>query len=509
MQTGIEYYPKMLVGVPFTPVAGSRFLTAPGIERKGIIAILGRALVEICRGNELSSIHINFCSPEEMDALKDLDFIPKIGLQFHWRNREYETFNDYLGAFRSERRNKIKRERRELDNQGIHIRALPYGEITRNIQRTLFELYKHHIDRLYYGRQYLNGRFFDELLKRPYPFICPIVAQRDGRIIAGTFNVRGSDALYGRYWGAFEDHRYLHFNVCYYAAIQHCIDESLIRFEAGAGGSFKNLRGLEPAKTYSAHYIRDKRFRNALVRYLQEERSETLARQEYLLDGSPLKKGEEDRGVKPSTAPGHANTDAREPRPRRWKALPPVLEDQLAVLFVDADAAAVLELTEQNLVGQGFLDLVVDEAGHGAGAELGVVAALGEPAPGRGFELDGDLSLVQLGVELRDELVDDLLDDRRAQGVEEDGGVQAVAELRLNIFSMASLPLPTLELWAKPRAAPLISRPPALVVMIRMMLRKSAFLPLLSVRVAWSMTCSSTLNRSGCAFSISSSRSTA
>ena len=160
----------------------------------------------------------------------------------------------------------------------------------------MFELYKHHIDRLYYGHQYLNGRFFDELLKRPYPFLCPIVAQRDGRIIAGTFNIRGPDALYGRYWGSFEDHRYLHFNVCYYAAIQHCIDESLGRFEAGAGGSFKNLRGLEPAKTYSAHYIRDKRFRDALTRYLQEERSETLARQEYLLDGSPLKKGEGERG---------------------------------------------------------------------------------------------------------------------------------------------------------------------------------------------------------------------
>ena len=185
MQAGIEYYPKMLVGVPFTPVVGSRFLTAPGVDRGGVIGILGRALVEICRSNELSSIHINFCSQDEMDALEDLDFIPKIGLQFHWENREYETFDDYLGAFRSERRNKIKRERRELDKQGIGIRALPYDEITPDIQRTLFELYKHHIDRLYYGHQYLNGRFFDELLKRPYPFLCPIVAQRDGRIIAG------------------------------------------------------------------------------------------------------------------------------------------------------------------------------------------------------------------------------------------------------------------------------------------------------------------------------------
>ncbi len=292
VQTGIQYYPKMLVGVPFTPVAGSRFLTAPGIDRQEILAVLGRALVEICRGNELSSIHINFCNREEMDALEKLDFIPRIGLQFHWQNRGYETFDDYLGAFRSGRRNKIRRERRELDHQGIHVRALPHGEITADVQRTLFELYKHHIDRLYYGRQYLNRRFFDELLKRPYPFLCPIVARRGGRIIAGTFNVRGPDTLYGRYWGAFEDHRYLHFNVCYYAAIEHCIHESLARFEAGAGGSFKSFRGLQAARTYSAHYVRDGRFRNALTRHLREERSETLARQQYLREESPLKEGE-------------------------------------------------------------------------------------------------------------------------------------------------------------------------------------------------------------------------
>ena len=292
-QTGIRYYPKMLVGVPFTPVAGSRFLTAAGTDRRGIVGLLGRALVEVCCSNELSSVHVNFCSADEMEALERLDFIPKIGLQFHWRNRGYGTFDDYLGAFRSESRNKIKRERRELDKQGIRIRALACDELTPEIQRTLFELYKHHIDRLYYGNQYLNARFFDELLKRPFPFLCPIVAQRGDRIIAGTFNLRGPDALYGRYWGAFEDHRYLHFNVCYYAAIEHCIHRSLSRFEAGAGGSFKNLRGLEPAKTYSAHYIRDRRFRDALARYLQEERSETLARQEYLLEESPLKKAEE------------------------------------------------------------------------------------------------------------------------------------------------------------------------------------------------------------------------
>jgi uncharacterized protein len=289
-RVGIHYYPKMLVGVPFTPVSGSRFLTDAREERDKIVKLLGRALVEVCNNNELSSVHINFCREDELEALQQVGFIPKIGLQFHWQNQRYQSFDDYLGAFRSDRRNKIRRERRELIDQGITVRALEQEELNREHLHTMFRLYKYHIDRLYYGRQYLNSEFFEELLQRPFPYICPIVAEREGRIIAGTFNIQGHDALYGRYWGAFEEHRYLHFNVCYYAAIEHCIHASLDRFEAGAGGSFKSLRGLEPTKTYSAHYVRDERFRNALTHYLNEERTDTVARQEMLLESSPLKR---------------------------------------------------------------------------------------------------------------------------------------------------------------------------------------------------------------------------
>jgi len=289
-RAGIRYYPKMLVGVPFTPVSGSRFLTDTQEDRNRIVQLLGRALMEVCDNNELSSVHINFCHEDELATLQQIGFIPKVGLQFHWQNQGYRSFDDYLGAFRSDRRNKIRRERRELINQGISIRALAQSELSVDILGTMFQLYKHHIDRLYYGRQYLNSDFFEEILKRPFPYICPIVAERENRIIAGTFNIQGLDALYGRYWGTFEEHRYLHFNVCYYAAIEHCIFEGLDRFEAGAGGSFKGLRGLEPTTTYSAHYIRDERFRNALAHYLNEERADTVARQEMLLESSPLKR---------------------------------------------------------------------------------------------------------------------------------------------------------------------------------------------------------------------------
>lgn len=289
MQAGIRYYPKMLVGVPFTPVSGSRFVTGPRGNRKEIIKLLGQALMQVCESNQLSSIHINFCLRDEMEGLSKIGFIPKIGIQFHWQNRNYGSFDDYLGAFRSNRRNKIKRERREITEQGIQIRPVEHRDLTRGILRTMFHLYKHHIDRLYYGRQYLNVEFFEELLHRPFPHLCPIVAERENRIIAGTFNIHDQNALYGRYWGAFEDHRYLHFNVCYYAAIEHCINKGLERFEAGAGGSFKSLRGLEPQKTYSAHFILDPKFRRALDHYLKEERAEMVARQEMLLERSPLK----------------------------------------------------------------------------------------------------------------------------------------------------------------------------------------------------------------------------
>jgi uncharacterized protein len=286
---GIAYYPKLLVGVPFTPVTGARFL-ARAEERSGIVQIMARALAEIARKNNISSAHVNFCRDDEADALGELGFVRRIGLQFHWENRGYGTFDDYLKSFRSERRNKIKRERRAIADRGIAIRVVESDAVTREHLRTMFALYKGHVDNLYYGRQYLTRAFFDELVGRFSSHLCLIFAERAGRIIAGTFNVRGDAALYGRYWGAFEEEPFLHFNVCYYAAIEHCIAAGLDRFEAGAGGSFKQLRGLEPQPTTSMHYIVDPKFGRAVERHLEQERELILQRRELLLDKSQLKK---------------------------------------------------------------------------------------------------------------------------------------------------------------------------------------------------------------------------
>lgn len=293
-RAGIQYYPKMLVGVPFTPVTGHRFITAAGGERRQLIQFMGQALAKIAADNKISSIHVNFCLAEEREELEAVGFLPRHGIQYHWQNRKFNSFDDYLASFRSDRRNKVKRERREVFDRGITIRAYEGDALTQGHLRTMFKLYKGHVDRLYYGRQYLTPEFFDELHKRFAGNLCLMLAERDGRIIAGTFNVRDGQAMYGRYWGCAEEHPFLHFNVCYYSAIEHAIAIGLERFEAGAGGSFKQLRGLDPEHTTSMHYIVDGKFRHAVERFLAQEREMIRRKREIQLEHSQLKRGQDE-----------------------------------------------------------------------------------------------------------------------------------------------------------------------------------------------------------------------
>jgi len=264
---GIQYYPKMLVGVPFTPVTGHRFLTAPNEDRGQLVRFMGQALAKIAADNKISSVHVNFCLADEREALEQVGFFPRTGIQFHWQNRNFNSFDDYLGSFRSDRRNKVKRERREVAERGIAIHAYEGAELTPHHVRTMFRLYKGHVDRHYYGRQYLTQEFFDELHRRFAAYLCLMLAERNGKIIAGTFNVRDDTAMYGRYWGC---------------------------FEAGAGGSFKQLRGLEPEHTTSVHYFVDGKFRRAVERFLNQEREMIRRKRDMLLDHSQLKREEQE-----------------------------------------------------------------------------------------------------------------------------------------------------------------------------------------------------------------------
>jgi len=286
----IAYYPKLLVAVPFTPATGARFLSAPGADRAMVIHTLAAALTQLCRDNALSSVHVNFCLPDEQEALGALGFQPRVGYQFQWTNPGWQSFDDYLAAFRSKRRVQIKRERRELDAQGIEITAHAGAEIPDALFTPMFRLYKSTIDKLSWGRQYLNEAFFALLCRRWKHRLVFFVARRRGEIIAGTFTVRKGDTLYGRYWGSFEELRHLHFNVCYYASIEYCLRNGIARFEPGAGGEFKHLRGFEARPTRSMHYIADPRLARAITDYLARERHAVGQEIEWLDQQSPLKR---------------------------------------------------------------------------------------------------------------------------------------------------------------------------------------------------------------------------
>jgi predicted N-acyltransferase len=288
-RAGIDYYPKLLVGIPFSPVSGARFLVAEGEDRQEWVRRLGKALREICDANELSGAHVNFCRPEEAEALAALGFHTRIGLQYHWHNRGYRDFEDYLDAFRSKRRNQVRRERREMQKQDVEIVTYADEAITPALVGPIHDFYLATIRARAWGREYLNRRAFELWVERFRDRLVLIVAEQGGEPIAGTFNVQKGDALYGRYWGATRMVRHLHFNVCYYAAVEHCIEHGLARFEPGAGGEYKQMRGFDASPTWSSHYLSDPRLADAVKRFLERERIEAEGAIDWYQERSALK----------------------------------------------------------------------------------------------------------------------------------------------------------------------------------------------------------------------------
>ena len=286
---GIAYYPKMLVAVPFTPATGIRLMTAPGADRPALVALMGGALLKMCEQTGLSSVHVNFCGADEISPLREAGFLERVGMQYHWENHGFQEFEDYLRLFRSKRRNKLRREIREMDDMGIEISVASGNDIEDHLFPILYELYKTHIEKLYWGQLYLNQAFFEHLANRFKRNLCFITASYQGRIVAGTFNVQKNGVFYGRYWGAFEDLRYLHFNVCYYAAIDHCIRTGIHRFEPGAGGDFKQLRGFEARLTHSMHHLPHPALNKAVSEFLQSEREKMQQTADWINANSQYK----------------------------------------------------------------------------------------------------------------------------------------------------------------------------------------------------------------------------
>ena len=290
-QAGGRYYPKLLIAVPFTPATGPRLLVRPDQDRPQVETNLLAGALEAARQAKVSSVNINFPTEGEWRRLGDAGFLRRTGEQFHWLNEGYETFDDFLAALSSRKRKAIRRERRGATESGIDIETITGGDITEEHWDAFFRFYLDTGSRKW-GRPYLTREFFSLIGETMPESVVLILARRDGVYVAGALNLVGSDALFGRYWGCAEDHPFLHFEVCYYRAIDYAIEHGLARVEAGAQGPHKLSRGYLPTHTYSAHWIRDKGFRDAVADYLERERSQVDHEINVLDTYSPFKKSE-------------------------------------------------------------------------------------------------------------------------------------------------------------------------------------------------------------------------
>jgi hypothetical protein len=288
-RAGGRYYPKLQLAVPFSPVPGRRFLIPPGPKHDAHEALLADGARQIVERAGLSSWHATFVSEGEWTRLGAEDFLQRIDQQYHWANGGYATFDDFLAALASRKRKTIRKERETALSAGLTIRHVSGSDLTEKDWDAFNEFYTDTGSRKW-GRPYLNRAFFSALGAAMADRCLLIFAERNGRPIAGALNLIGDDCLYGRYWGCTEHHPCLHFEVCYYQAIEVAIAKKLARVEAGAQGDHKLARGYMPVATYSLHYIADTGFRRAVDRFLKEERAHVTEQRELLAEFAPFRK---------------------------------------------------------------------------------------------------------------------------------------------------------------------------------------------------------------------------
>jgi predicted N-acyltransferase len=288
-RAGGSYYPKLQVSVPFTPATGRRLLVAPGPAGEDARAALADGLAELCNIRQASSVHVTFLTEAEWRFLGRRGFLHRTDQQFHWENAGYQTFDDFLGALAARKRKVIRRERREAVENGIDIHPLTGSDLTESVWDAFFAFYMETGSRKW-GRPYLTRDFFSLVSERMPDKILLVMAKRAGRWIAGAINFIGSDTLFGRHWGAIEHHPFLHFELCYYQAIDYAIAHGLKRVEAGAQGEHKLSRGYLPVTTYSAHHIADPALRRAIADYLARERAYVEAASQELAEAAPFRK---------------------------------------------------------------------------------------------------------------------------------------------------------------------------------------------------------------------------
>jgi len=289
-RAGGRYYPKLLAAVPFTPVTGPRFLAHPDADAAAVRQALLQGAVALTERLGVSSLHVNFPTRDDWTAMGEAGLLQRQDMQYVWRNGGYETFDDFLSALSSSRRKTIRRERREA-NAGLDIRVLTGGAIEEAHWDAFFAFYMDTGSRKW-GRPYLTRDFFHRIGRTMADRIALIMAFRDGAPIAGALNLIGRDALYGRQWGALEEVPFLHFELCYYRAVEFAIERGLARVEAGAQGEHKIARGYLPAPVYSAHFIADPALRTPVADYLARERPAVQTEIEVMAaELSPFRKG--------------------------------------------------------------------------------------------------------------------------------------------------------------------------------------------------------------------------
>ncbi len=290
-RAGGRYYPKLQVSVPFTPATGRRILTKPGQFEPACAEYLIAGAMQVAEKIEVSSIHVTFSDPDQWQQLGKAGFLLRTHNQFHWKNNGYKNFDDFLADLSSKKRKNIKRERRLSTSGGVEIERLTGLDITELHWDAFYQFYQDTGHRKW-GSPYLTRQFFSQIGETMPDDILLVMCKRSGRYVAGAINFIGGECLFGRNWGCTEDHPFLHFETCYYQAIEFAIERGLKRVEAGAQGQHKLARGYLPTHTYSAHWIANQSFRDAVDHFLANERDYVQQEIDYIGEHSPFKKND-------------------------------------------------------------------------------------------------------------------------------------------------------------------------------------------------------------------------
>jgi predicted N-acyltransferase len=282
-RVGVEYYPKLVLAVPFTPATGDRVLCHPKRDRLATIGLFAETVRRLCKELGLSSAHVLFPREDEARAWGAAGYLVRHGVQYHWSNRDpaegpkFATYEEFLATLPTKKRTQIRRERKQPAMDGVEIATLRPEEYTRAMAHEMYALYTTTVDKYFHGRRYMKRRFFELLTERFTERLAWVVARKDGAVIASAFNIQKEGIIYGRYWGAHVEMPFLHFNVCYYHGVEQAIREGWTTFNPGAGGEHKKVRGFLPTVTYSAHHLEDPRMRSVIGAFVERERESIAA----------------------------------------------------------------------------------------------------------------------------------------------------------------------------------------------------------------------------------------